>query len=433
MPLYLYRPPQLRVNRVTGRETGDARVSWVELFFDLLFVVVIGQLSGYLSAMLDSAGKDIIVQPRVFGLDREWSMLICFVVYYANAISLWLDEVMFQGRFGSFVHSDIIDRVLMFVQLWSSGGLATVVSGGLGDRYMYRGGVFTILFLVPFVLKLSRAVWATKDTHPVHIWIVPMFGRLVRLVLYIISLYMPNRDQRVIVIMCAMTFQYVSNWAQHQYIDELWPRSLEHDHERMGLVSLVVMGEAITGVSMGIRVSMDNNLLRLCVTSLGLAMIIYSWWWIYFDSHYETHLIDMPNKARIWHIAHYLFFVSVVSMSAGIEQLASHHHRVLSQRIKIWSFLWFALVLVSLQIITSCRWTLDQLLNDMRRHTIVLMIITVTSVVLPFTSDMTGLGAVGWLTLLSVVSVIVNVIWGQNPSIQRSNSDDGYISMDMGK
>ncbi len=53
MPQALWQPPTLRQD---GLEDSDRRATWLELFYDLVFVATISQLSHYLSGHLTWAG-----------------------------------------------------------------------------------------------------------------------------------------------------------------------------------------------------------------------------------------------------------------------------------------------------------------------------------------------------------------------------------------
>ena len=152
-------PPRLRT--LAGGEQDDRRATWLELFFDLVFVAAVGQLASALSS-----------QPTAV---RFFEFLGLFVpVWWA-----WSGYTFYANRFDT---DDLPYRLLTLLGMFGVAVLATTVPGvfkgvTIGFPLAYVGVRSVLLVLyerarrhVPEARSLARA------SRPFHEWVEALRG-----------------------------------------------------------------------------------------------------------------------------------------------------------------------------------------------------------------------------------------------------------------
>jgi len=105
-----WQRPQLRDDGDTPRPVG-----WVELFFDLVFVVIIAVLAGDLERHLDAAG------------------LVRFLLEFVAIFWAWNGFTYYTERFES---AGLENRLFVFLAILAVAGLAIWGADGLGSNYL---------------------------------------------------------------------------------------------------------------------------------------------------------------------------------------------------------------------------------------------------------------------------------------------------------
>jgi len=110
-----------------------------------------------------------------------------------------------------------------------------------------------------------------------------------------------------------------------------------HIAERYGLFTLIVLGESVLSATTAVQSGLDSHAHGevgglLTVAGSGI-LIVFSMWWIYFDSPAEEFLLS-NRIAFVWGYSHYLVFASVAAVGAGLAVAVDHetHHSELSAR-----------------------------------------------------------------------------------------------------
>lgn len=99
-------------NREEKKEEKERHATWLELFYDLVFVAVVSQLSE--------------------NLDHDISLmgLLSFVALFIPVWFAWLGATFFATRFGT---DDLVHRILTLLQMMGAAAMAVNVSHGLGE------------------------------------------------------------------------------------------------------------------------------------------------------------------------------------------------------------------------------------------------------------------------------------------------------------
>ncbi|KAI9698469.1 MAG: hypothetical protein M1836_004050 [Candelina mexicana] len=100
--------------------------------------------------------------------------------------------------------------------------------------------------------------------------------------------------------------------------------SFTHTHltKRMGLLTLIILGEGIIGVTRTVnKVVLESTWNgQAFIQILVIAMTIYFLWQLYFDHHPPSHYGTLLQQ--IWALLHFPFHVALILLLEGIQQFA---------------------------------------------------------------------------------------------------------------
>ncbi|WP_271177656.1 low temperature requirement protein A [Leifsonia poae] len=282
-----WRTPQLR-------DDGDQRhpVGWLELFFDLVFVVIVAVLAS--------------------GVD-ETHDLVAFTVQFIAVFWIWNAFTYYTERFES---DGIETRVFTFIAILSVAGLAIWGRDGLGSNYLG----FALSYLL--ARSLNIALWLRAGYH------VPRFRRaafgffggfLVSAVLIVVSFFVPH-DVRLVLWTAAVLLEIATPAITARFQAGLPPITEDKFPERFGLFTMIVLGETVAEVIQSVAVA--NTLERLsgltiADAALGLA-IGFGMWWVYYDFVARRPVRQRFGIVLAWVYLHMIMLIGIVLAGVGI-------------------------------------------------------------------------------------------------------------------
>ncbi len=289
-----WHAPKLRTESEEGRER---RVSWLELFYDLIFVVMIARLSHYLS-----------YHPTFEGA-------LTFALLFIPVWWVWIGGTIYNDRFETY---DISYRVLVFLQILVVGAMSIFVEGGL-DKYADPFAFTYVAARVLLVFMWLRAGRHNPVVRPVTDRYITGFS--ISIVLWItstfvegsLSIFLKGLGLFVDLITPTFTIPY----------QRLLPRFSSKLTERYGLFMIIVLGESMVGVLNGVNQNESlewGSLLRLI---LGMALA-FGLWWIYFDFIGRL----SPNRANpwiglFWSYLHLPLVIGITAIAASVVHAIS--------------------------------------------------------------------------------------------------------------
>jgi low temperature requirement protein LtrA len=94
--------------------------------------------------------------------------------------------------------------------------------------------------------------------------------------------------------------------------------------ERFGLLTIIVLGETLTGVVNGLARQPVNGL----TLSVGLAAVVVGFgaWWTYFDFAGQRHPRTNPTATVQWMFCHLPLTGAIAAMGAAMVSLIAHAH-----------------------------------------------------------------------------------------------------------
>ena len=284
---------------VEESESSDRHATWLELFFDLVFVVAIAQLAHLLHDRLDWVGIASFAALFV----PVWWLWIDFS-YYADQFDVergFYRLIMLGVMFGTIVLAQTIPSALQ-------DGSAQFASVYAALRFVIVGLYFQAWRLVPESCELTQRYTLSFS---------------VALVVWILSIALPP-PIRFILWGIALLIEISNGPITYATIREV-PVQVSHMDERFGLFVIIVLGEAIIAVATALSDIQWQWQETLTAISGFIAAI--SLWWLYFESA-DNSVINQAlrsNQKRVllrsyvYGYSHVLVFAGIVASGVGIQ------------------------------------------------------------------------------------------------------------------
>lgn len=294
---WLWRPP-----RAHGEIIADRTVSFLELFYDLVYVAVIGQAAHHLAAHV--TGRGVVEFAVVFGM--IWAA-------WVNG-SLYLE---LHGR------EDGRTRSAVFLQM----GILVLLAVFTGDAAGGSGTGFALVYAL--FLAVMTWLWYSvrrqdRLDHPE--FLAPagryVLGMGLAVPLVLASALLPDTPRLVVWTgFCAGWLIGIALIARLAVAHEGLPPT-DSLVERFGLFTIIVLGEVIFGVVDGLSTPDRDGL--VIVTGMIALVIGFGFWWIYFDLVGRRPPRDEGRPLITWMLSHLPITLSIAAAGAAIVSLIGH-------------------------------------------------------------------------------------------------------------
>jgi low temperature requirement protein LtrA len=285
------------------RTEPAVRVSTLELFFDLVFVFTITQLTAVLAARFTAVS-----------LGRVAIMLI--IIWWMYDGYAWLTNAV--------APTDRLRRTLLLVGMGSFLTLALAIPSAFagngwafGLAYFVINAVHSGLFLRAGGANLAQVVRAG---------LAPL--NLVSATLVLVGGLLPAAPWRYACWIAAAGLMAATPYLFRVHAFTVSPA---HFVERHGLVVIVALGESIVAIGAG-AAGLDIDLRLIVISVLGLTLA-YLLWWVYFegdDGGAERAMTAVDPARRVmvalwaYGYAHVPLLLGVVMVAAGIKKAIGH-------------------------------------------------------------------------------------------------------------
>ncbi|HET9498230.1 MAG TPA: low temperature requirement protein A [Candidatus Limnocylindria bacterium] len=290
-----------------GRSPDEAhRVATpLELFFDLVFVVAVAQVSSELHHGLFAGeiGRTVFQYVFVFG-----------AIWWA-----WINFTWFASAYDT---DDVAYRLIVFVQLAGALVLAAGVPAAFADsdwRVVLAGYVIMRLALVfqwlrvarddpprrPAALRFAAGISVLQVAWIVVILAAPSWFVFGFMTLFALELLVPV-------------------WAQRTARTPWHP---EHISERYGLFTIIVLGESILSASLAVAsLTVAGLTVELVGILFGGLVTVFVMWWLYFERPVQQR--TTLRQGFVWGYGHLPIWAAAAAVGAGlavaIEQATGH-------------------------------------------------------------------------------------------------------------
>lgn len=285
--------PRRHVIRTLAPSEGERHASWLELFFDLVFVLAVAQIAHSLTEHAD-----------LFG----------FLKFIALFVPVWWSWVGFTFYSDRFESDDWVYRVLMFAGMLAIIGVAMT----LGDSFTASGDFALIICYVLVRLVLITLYLRTAYLIPLARAFALQYpiGLGISSILFLISLSLAGNARYI---MWAVAFLVeLATPLLNLRAARVLPIDRSHIPERFGLFTIIVLGEAVIAAATGLG-GVAWNTATITAASLGFAMAAATWW-LNFDFVEDSALISGSLLKRFVYIyGHFFMVASIVATGVGVE------------------------------------------------------------------------------------------------------------------
>jgi low temperature requirement protein LtrA len=296
VPRTLVRPVALRSER--GLEEGR-KVTWLELFFDLVFVAAVAQAATHLRDDYSPAG------------------LLRFALLFVLIWWAWLGHTTFSTRFDT---DDIVQRALTALQLFLVAVMAVNATGALDGRD--SAGFAAAYSLMRFVLagQFLRARRIPR-ARPLTTRYALACGAAA--MLWLASAFL-DAPARFAVWALALAIDVGTPLVTTRHLVDV-PHDAAHLPERYGLFSIILMGESMAAVMAGMGHQEYWSLRAASAAILGIAAI-FAIWWTYFDgvdatAHRLIRSMADATRFHVWSYVHLPLYLGIAVMGVGLERV----------------------------------------------------------------------------------------------------------------
>lgn len=293
----LWQPPRLRVDQ--GGE-DERHATWLELFYDLVFVVVVAQLASHLKYNLTPLG---IVQ---------------FIALFVPAWWAWVGATFYANRFDT---DDLVHRVLTVLQMAAIASLAVNIH--LFAKELNQASIgFALSYVAVRIILIIQYILAGKHV-PAARALTNRFSRgfTTAATIWLLSTLVPL-PWRFAVWILAMAVDFATPMTAGKIHVQVAPHQ-SHLPERFGLFTLIVLGESVVAVVSGVA-DQNWNIASMFSAFLGLS-IAFSIWWIYFDNLDGSAILSARvgriGTYQIWLYTHFPLVASLTAAGVGVQKL----------------------------------------------------------------------------------------------------------------
>jgi low temperature requirement protein LtrA len=232
---------------------GEHQVTPLELFFDLVFVFAMTQVTSLLAD-----------DPSWGGVLR--GMLVLAALWWTWEAYAWLTSAMDVDEGGV--------RLAMLASIGTMLVVALAVPGAFGDDAVLFGSAYLLVRVLHLVLS-AIVVRDDPDREGALLRFVPtaVLGAL----LLVVAGFLDG-NERIALWMLALAIDYLGPAVVG--VGRGWHVAAEHFAERHGLIILIALGESIIAIGVGAGFELTAGV--ILAAALGIV-VVSALWWLYFD------------------------------------------------------------------------------------------------------------------------------------------------------
>jgi low temperature requirement protein LtrA len=297
-----WQPPRKASDRIEHRQ-----VTFLELFYDLVYVVIIAELSHALSAHIGWAGLGNFA-------------FLFVIVWWA-----WFNGTTYHDLHGN---NDVRTRVFTFLQMLSVVAMAIFAHDALGETSIGFAWSYAA-----FQLILTFLWWRTGVYDENHRTLSGPYSAsfLVNTLLFAGSTFVPTPWRFymwalaivISLLLPVYTFSLGKRNPIAQAEIDIVTAGSPSLVERFGLFNIIVLGEVVVGVVSGVtghhHLTWEIGIAAALGTLIAIAL-----WWVYFDS--VSHHLPKTNPLSVssWLYLHLPLTMGIAAVGAAVLNVVEH-------------------------------------------------------------------------------------------------------------
>jgi low temperature requirement protein LtrA len=288
----LWQPPH---------EDDGRRVTWVELFFDLVFVAVVAQVGAPLADHYS---------PAAVG---RYAFLL-FVTWWA-----WHGYAVYATRFHG---SDAFQRATALLQMVA---VIFMAANGEGDLASESSAGFAAAYALMRLILVGEYLRASTLPPARRLALEHAAGYGLAALLWLVSALVPAPARFALWgLALAIDVGTAVLTARHATV---LPPHAAHLPERFGLFTLILLGESMVAIVAGIQAQADWSIAAAVPAFAGIGLV-FAIWWAYFEG--AAGPAERPVGTRtqqrwfeVWSYAHMPLYLGVGVIGVGIEHIVA--------------------------------------------------------------------------------------------------------------
>ena len=323
----IFQPPRLRREEC---EEGERSATWLELFFDLIFVVAIAQLA------------------HNFKSDFSFLGFAKLALLFVPVWWCWIGATFYDTRFDN---DGLVDRLITLLQMAIAATIAANIHHGL-DSSSVAFALSYIAFRGVLICQYLHAGYHVPQARQLTNWYA--WGFTGSIVFWLASIFVPL-PWRFLFWGIGLIIDFATPLTAGKRVANV-PPDMAHTTERIGLFTIIVLGESIVAVVSGVA-DREWTPVSVAIALLGLS-IAFSFWWMYFDTVDESPLQAMKTGqmkiALTWLYSHLPLTIGLTATGVGVEKMI---HGLGHDSASGEKFLFCLAVALCLLILSNLHWT----------------------------------------------------------------------------
>jgi len=289
----------------------NRHATWLELYFDLVFVAAIGFITHSLAHTHDN--------------HLSVSQIVKFPLYFIPIWWIWASHTMYSNLFDTDSrHHRLATLAIMFLFVL----IPPLLKGDGPSHYLYFACVYMSIRLIIGFLYLS-----SQNKHKDGAYLAKVTGTafIIGALISGSSLFF-DEPLRYFVLYAGIAFDLLYPLFKKIESDKL-PTHLEHLVERTGLLILILQGEAMISLVSALQ-DVVWTPLSMCAALCGFIMT-GAIWWIYFDSFHKLERANRTLTGNSILYSHLLLCMGLVLLAnvirhAILQDLANPYFSLLA-------------------------------------------------------------------------------------------------------
>jgi len=237
----------------------------------------------------------------------------------------WTGAAFYATRFDT---DDLVHRILVLLQMVGAAALAVNVSNALGND---SAGFALSYAAIRIILVFEHMRTGISKSFSSATPLIRRYTRgfLCAAIVWIISAFIPP-PFRFVLWGIGLAIDFATPLTAGILHSQFAPH-ISHLPERMGLFTIIVLGESVLGVVAGVSTT-EFDIYSMLILGLGLS-IPFSLWWLYFDTADGAPIRAVGEKSKIdvyslWLFGHFPLVVAITSVGVGLGYITSNAHRL---------------------------------------------------------------------------------------------------------
>lgn len=281
------------------------KVTWLELFFDLIFVAAVSQVAEPL-------------RDHYSFLELARFTPLFMLIWWA-----WTGHTVFSTRFDT---DDVVQRGLTLLQMFAVAVMAANAKDALDSR---SSAGFAAAYAAVRLVLVGQYLRARHIVEARPLTTRYLVGHGFAAILWLLSALIPA-PLRFWIWAIAFAIDLGTPWLAIPHSVRI-PPDAAHLPERFGLFMLILLGESVIAVMHGME-SQESWPVSAAVSAfMGMGLFFTIWWW-YFDG--AAGASEQPVRTQrdairfhVWTYAHFPLYLGTVIAGVGVQRivtLASH-------------------------------------------------------------------------------------------------------------